>query len=557
MTLEKALEEWERGFDANLGLTGRPFKSPGYHTKVPDGAWVHPTLDNLKYAVALLESGTREHVDRACRIIDVVLGLQDVDPRRETYGIWPWLYEEPLDQMARPDWNWADFCGGELALALSQYSERLPPDPATRMRAALGHAARAIVKRNVGPGYTNIAVAGGAVTAAAGELLDDARFLDYGRRRLERFVEYTREQGGFNEYNSPTYGIVTLYWCEWIMHVVHDAAARRAGEDIRNLAWTAVSEHFHPGTNQWAGPHSRAYADRLAPYTAGFLSARIGMEIPVHPAMGGSNAPQYRVVPALPAPREAAARFRSLPEVPHLVRRRFIRRFPQDRSTWGTTWFTEDACLGSVNHDTFWVQRRPIIGYWRTPSDPAVVFRVRLLHDGRDFASGLVFSRQEGPRILLMAGLATNYGDWHPGLDRPADATFAARELRLRFQLDGRETHVSRVREGVFDLAAGERRVRVLSGPGCFDDNPVHWETGRCDDVVFVDAVLYDGPRRKLALRSLGATWVAAGVECLGRGEAGTTAAPQAREVEEGMIEAEWSALPGLRVRAPAHPAPW
>jgi hypothetical protein len=38
--------------------------------------------------------------------------------RQNVYGIWPWLAEESLAEMAPPDWNWADFCGMRLALVL-------------------------------------------------------------------------------------------------------------------------------------------------------------------------------------------------------------------------------------------------------------------------------------------------------------------------------------------------------------------------------------------------------------------------------------------------------
>ena len=38
------------------------------------------------------------------KIIGKVLSLQDTDPSSKTYGIWPWLLEEPLEQMSPPDW---------------------------------------------------------------------------------------------------------------------------------------------------------------------------------------------------------------------------------------------------------------------------------------------------------------------------------------------------------------------------------------------------------------------------------------------------------------------
>jgi hypothetical protein len=72
--------------------------------------------------------GTSNDLDRAEKIIRKVLSLQVTDPEHKYHGIWPWLMEEPVDQMAPPDRNWADFLGAQLALLLKQYTDRLP-DP--------------------------------------------------------------------------------------------------------------------------------------------------------------------------------------------------------------------------------------------------------------------------------------------------------------------------------------------------------------------------------------------------------------------------------------------
>ncbi|MBL7373529.1 hypothetical protein INQ23_29865, partial [Escherichia coli] len=79
-----------------------------------------------------------------------------------------------------------------------------------------------IMRRDVGPAYTNISVMGARVTLAAGELMRDAKLLDYGRKRLTGLLDYTRQQGGFNEYNSPTYTMVALEEVEAILSFVRD-----------------------------------------------------------------------------------------------------------------------------------------------------------------------------------------------------------------------------------------------------------------------------------------------------------------------------------------------
>jgi len=199
-------------------MLGVEWHGPGYHTRVPNGAWAHPTRESLAYALDLLRTGEGWRVERAATIVRQVLTLQDTDPLSPTYGIWPWLLEEPLAAMAPPDWNWAD---------------ALPGDLAAEMRASLGHAAWSIFRRNVRLGYTNIAIMGAGVALAAGTLLDEPRLVEYGRRRLRALVEYTADQGGFAEYNSPTYTLVALRECSAIVRQAsrrsHSASARAAG----------------------------------------------------------------------------------------------------------------------------------------------------------------------------------------------------------------------------------------------------------------------------------------------------------------------------------------
>lgn len=100
----KALSREDERYDPAERMIRRPFSSPGYHTTLK-GGYVHPTRDSLNYAVALLDSGQLERLERAEQILRRVIALQDQAPDSRTYGIWSWFLEEPLDKMSPPDWN--------------------------------------------------------------------------------------------------------------------------------------------------------------------------------------------------------------------------------------------------------------------------------------------------------------------------------------------------------------------------------------------------------------------------------------------------------------------
>lgn len=553
MNLTDYLDDCAARYNPTMRMLGVTWNGPGYHTRVPNGTWAHPTRESLDYALALLQAGAPDQTARAADIIHAVLALQDGDPTNRTYGIWPWLGEESLSEMAPPDWNWADFCGARLAQMLADHSALLPVDLAHAMRVALGHAAWSIFRRNVGPGYTNIAIMGAGVALAAGELLDEPRLAEYGRARLHRFVEHTAWHGGLNEYNSPTYTIVVLHECERILHLVRDPQARADTEAIRRIAWETIAEHFHPPTQQWAGPCSRVYGDRLDAGTAAYLEAQSGVAIAPHPTAAPRSRTGPTHIPALPCPPDLVERFRQIPASPLEIRRRFIRRADGELSLEGITWMDELACLGSVNQESLWTQRRPLVAYWRTAADPAVVLRARFLRDGQDFATAAIHSVQHGARVLGAIGLYTDRGDYHLHLDRPAAGRFASAELRLRFELRGIGVQGRQLAPELYELAAGERRALIHAPAGSFGGRPVRWELTQLADGIAVDAIcatvddgVFDPASTSVRL--------AFGLEILAPGE--SPAPPQRLNDGATAAEAEWN---GLRLKLPAQagPYPW
>jgi hypothetical protein len=547
--LDAHLDEVAKRYEDDVHMPGKKLHSPGYHTTVKDGTWVHGTREGLHYAVALLKRGKGDDNARAAKIIPAVLALQDTDSANKTYGIWPWLLEEPLARMSPPDWNWADFCGASIAQMLICHRKQLSPVLADKMRQSLRHAVNAIRKRNVGPGYTNIAIMGGGVTAAAGEILDDPALLDYGRKRLQRCVEHARYHGGFNEYSSPTYTRVALQECERVLMLVRDDESRKAAEALRRVAWQTIAQSFHPGTGQWAGPHSRAYGDFIRSSLVAYLRQQTGAAVK---APGGSVQLRGEAlrVDAIACPDDLAGRFSALPADPHQIRRRFIRRKTPDESVFGTTWFTADACLGTVNHSEFWTQRRPVLGYWRRDHEVPVVFRMRFLLDDKDFASMGVRTAQTGPRALAVLVPLRRRGAWHLSLDRPKDGIFHAKDLRVRFEVRGKGVQATRLDGGRMALQAGDWRIVIHPAGGKFDGRDVSWELGGKRGHRYVDGICYHGAKKALDFKQPPHAKVAVGIELLHKGTPPSRPTPT-WSIENRQLVAKWAVDGDLVVSMP------
>ncbi len=553
MDLREIVEFEESNFDPGCNLLAEIWKSPGYHTRIPNGVRVHQTRSSIYYALLLLAEGEMKYRSRAEAVIRRVLSSQVTDPCDPAFGIWPWLDEEPVSRMAPPDWNWADFIGAGLCHILREYRDRITPKLAGEIEMSLRRAAWSIFRRNVQPNYTNIAIMGAAVTGVAGELLAEPLLLEYARRRLRKIIDDTHEVGGLTEYNSPNYTFIALFETERILQLSTDPELTATAEELRHFIWGEIASHFHPATGQLGGAQSRAYREFLPQVYAEFLSEATGARIVPAPAVQRdfcSGVLAFDGICHRPCPPELAGRFRALPEAETELVQRYVKREPDSRSTRGTTFLTPDLVLGSVSDNCCWVQSRPLLGYWVGPDGTPAMFRARFLKDGVDFSSGNFLAAQSRNRILCGTGLIRNFGDYHPTLDRPADGVFEFRRLAFRFDLAGKEAEVHSRSDGRFELLCGSYKVLIFPGEGRFGSQPIRVETGSHENRAWMDLVFYDGPVRREAFDESLVFYGIAGIEVLpAAGESGLSL--PAAEPAGNFVLATWAKL---KLKLPIHP---
>jgi len=564
MTIADYLDQCDRQFDEVLGLLRREHQVRHYHIGLPLGTPVHSLSDSMTYAINVFRHGPERHLNRARRIVEVVLGFQDKVPTSRTYGVWPMLVEEPLAAMPAVDFNFADFIGSQVLHLLHAHGKLLPYALINALREAAGHAAWSIFRRNVTPSYSNICLSGGVLATAVGELLNDPRLLGYGRQRLQDMLQHYRATGGFQEYNSPTYTWFSKSWAEWGLLYLRDQPARTALQGLCRGLWHELAEHFHPATGQFVGPVSRAYHNWLEPDLVRQLRDTTSADIRGRGEIPRDASPGSLLdyLKPLPCPADLAPRFKALPSAELETHHRYVVQAEEANSVCGTTWFGGDACLGSVNHDNVWYQRRAVLGYWRTEEDPAVMLRVRFLRDGQDFASAYFTTVQRGPRLLLQATLLTDKGDWHDHIDRPAVAgRFEAEDFRLRCELTGQGAKGRKLEGGNFELSAGGYRAIVHPVAGVFGEKEFAWklEKGTQEELPMVaaDAVCYHGKKQVFQFQELAEIVLGVGLELLPEGEAPTPAAPAIERLGTDRVRLTWDVGSELSVTGPRQAVPY
>ncbi len=160
----------------------------------------------------------------------------------------------------------------------------------------------------------------------------------------------------------------------------------------------------------------------------------------------------------IPAPAAVIARCQHLPSAEITVQQRVAITRHGDRVL--TTWMNERLCLGSVNHDTSWIQRRPLIAYAPDGQGGTAVLKLRFVKNNHDFASGYIRSAQQQGRVLCIVSLVRDQGDHHCHLDKAADGRYAFETLAWRWELTGVGARV----EGSA-VTCGDLHAQVVMAP--------------------------------------------------------------------------------------------
>jgi len=544
LLIERALKIEDLRYDKAERMVSRVI-GPGYryHTKLRDRR-AHPTRESLEYTLTLMEAGGKDRIDRALATLDRVLELQDRNPASK----WLWhlglVYGRAAAQNGPADWNWADFNGATLLLIELRHGAKLPETLRARVREAIGHAARSIERRNVSMRYTNIAVKGTFVTLAAAEVLGDERIGAYARDRMVRLCQTIDETGTFDEYNSPTYARVTLTNLTRIRMFVEDGEARRRASAIEERCWLHLASHWDAARAQFAGPMSRCYSTDIGYplWLEKSLGGKLGLARPDDVKEGGDA---ETAIHDFRCPEHLAGRFLASGEA-HQHREMYQKGWEGETPVVGTCWVNQAYSLGSVNRGDFWNQRRPILAFFGGRTRPASSLTVRVIKDGYDFSSALLFSVQERGYLAGVVNFRDPGGDRHISLDMVKNGEFECGRLFLEFDfesLPGGFTFSEQ--ERVVTLIAKTIQARLAIRGGKFGPNEptMKLTAGKQSLVVTVDLLPAQG-KKQAVWKNTTEAWLAFTLVLAGPGEQGFTQMgeepPFSIRSGAGLVSMDW-----------------
>lgn len=215
----------------------------------------HESRKGAWFAQRLVANGAPQDLDLAEKVLNVVLGCQELHPNDPHYGNFYWMLEDSVVF----DLNAVEFALERLIPMMIEHGERLSPAMQARVREAIRLGLAEIERLDVLIVYSNITLLDILNTCLGAELLGDARLAQRGYAKLAAWMRLTDDNGTPYEFNSPTYTWVDMRALQELVRLVHDRDTRiRARAAVARLG-LSVALHLHRGTGRWAGPHGRAY----------------------------------------------------------------------------------------------------------------------------------------------------------------------------------------------------------------------------------------------------------------------------------------------------------
>jgi len=211
----------------------------------PEGDWVAESTpaacrERLWICFALYEGG-----DEQCRLADAIVRKTEVEAFEDghrfnifTSNIAPILYAMHRDRMAEDV--------RQMLLELTQEGHHT--FPGDRQCDYQFH------------GYNDNMPAKGTMSLiVGGELVGNEQSVSHGLWQLRQFQHELTRNGLNSEYTSPTYSALTLHAMASIREFSGSEEAREGAAKVERRLWADLACHWHTGSRQIAGPHSRAY----------------------------------------------------------------------------------------------------------------------------------------------------------------------------------------------------------------------------------------------------------------------------------------------------------
>ena len=494
--LKKAIDEIMLKYDEEVGLI-KDFYTPNYHSYLKPGEYYKiNTATNV--AAAIFSVGYKKYYSAAKKMLEMVSSLQCKEGKNA--GLWSYFYEESIEQMVKPDWNMADFNAYPMIYILKEHKDNISKELYDSVADACVLACKAMIRRNLTVVYTNPTVMGIYCTVVCGELLGIDEFIQYGKHKLEKFYFRIMNMGTYDEYNCPNYSLLIANMYSLILRHFTDKEMLKKAEDLNNIVWKMLGEHYHKELNEFTGPNLRQYTN---------FSPEMNT---INALVSGENDKMTGFLDLIYSTK-CPEQFKSL-FMEDNKSADFMRVISLGFNYPYLGWPEVDIqhirpryTLGANSMCDCWNQRRNVVAYIGD-KDKKVCIRLRAYHNNYDFCSAFTSTAQQGNVALSLTNFHTDRGDTHVDLDPVINATIKASKLNVLYQIEANcdgiiENIKTEQNKNSCRLEIMGTKVEIafpfIEATGL---NP-QFEISSKDKEMFVSANLYTGEEKEINLKAL------------------------------------------------------
>ncbi len=234
----------------------------------------HTVRNSIWYAFGLLMRHRPADNVRAVRVIETVLNYQFDASGRVFHGTFYRAPEEPYPPADAVIWrdydpNWREFIITALALALTEYADRLPAGLVHKIDTAMRRAIVGAQARGLSASYTNIALMYAFMLCFGGKRFDEPAWFEEGERMAREVYRLFKQHDAFAEYNSPTYYGVDIYALVlWRSYPAISPLLVQLGGEMESLLWRDLAQFYHADLRNLAGPYDRSYGMDMRHYAS-------------------------------------------------------------------------------------------------------------------------------------------------------------------------------------------------------------------------------------------------------------------------------------------------
>ncbi len=219
-----------------------------------------------------------------------------VGPRDTLWYAIALLFSEAADERTRGDALLGEAASADgthtpatmLAILLA-LPERISPGARLNLEAQIKRSLPEAALCEWHDGNVNHPLAAWAALILGGERLSDTTAVANGLGRLRMFAHtvgnrrhVNNRQAFFSEYHSPTYSALNLWFLALVADFARDEETRRLALFLEQRLWVETALFYHAPSQQFSGPHSRAYLDdSLGGWSALHCTMAVAFELPI------------------------------------------------------------------------------------------------------------------------------------------------------------------------------------------------------------------------------------------------------------------------------------